>query len=69
MILENELVRKFSHALSEELDEKLEIVGSNSAEKCARFLAEDSSVRQTRQGLERKRRILTEAKEILGEMK
>jgi hypothetical protein len=68
MILENELVRKFSHVLSEGLDEKLEIVGPNSAERCARFLAEDDTMRQTRQDLKRKRRILTEAKKLLGEL-
>jgi Dynamin GTPase effector domain len=68
MILENELVRKFSHVLSAGLDEKLEIVGPNSAEKCAMFLAEDAIMRQTRQDLERKRGILTEARKLLGEM-
>jgi Dynamin GTPase effector domain len=65
MILENELVRTFGDILFEHLEDRLEVVGPNSAEKCAAYIAEDLAIRRERQELQRKIRIFKKAKEKL----
>jgi hypothetical protein len=65
MILENELVRTFGNTLVEQLEDKLEVFGPNSAERCAAYIAEDPAIARERQGLQRKIRIFKEAKEKL----
>jgi hypothetical protein len=68
MIIENELVRKVSGGLDEQLEASLEVIGPNCADRGAAYIAEDSAICKERQDLTRKRRILNEARDRLRSM-
>jgi len=68
MIIENELVRTFSDILFEQLEGNLDVIGPNGAKKCADYITEDPATRRERQELQRRIRILMEAKEKLRNM-
>jgi len=65
MLIETELLQKFSISMSENLIANLGLTGEGGLESCARFATEDDQVRQQREKLERKKATLEEATVIL----